>query len=488
MVKVLSIEITEQQNFRQYGALSFDDAVEVIEEVLGLNHTDIEAIQKFGPSPRRIDFSLTHEAFERDEVQRNLDESVRLSTGKIVIVGLPNQVITDVYVKYTPLEWSKERLVRIFAFYGDIKATDCMSIKESEISKRNYVGKANGIVKFRMKLRKPVPSTLNIDGSGIEVYYKNQSRTCWRCGGGHMRYLCQATQREFTNRFSIDDFPLIGEATRASESAQQQDQDNMDQDNMDQDASQATGGAAHPSGATGVVGEASSVVGEASSVVGVTSQVSDAIGGSAGLLQASNITVVAAEVPQATSGTSVVAEEPQATEGIVEQAAAVATEATLAEVATESEQVVDMEVAGAAEAPQANAATATVTRNLGTNVENDSEVTITASESEDTSQLTPGQATGTTEGIDKYNEEALMCEAAAALELQPTPIELLLSQDSLMDQDEENLTIFRSKKRTTGSSTEEENTEKDEKSTNGANVTPMSGSGKKKSKPSKFNE
>ena len=81
-----------------------------------------------------------------------------------------------------------------------------------------------------------------------------------------------------------------------------------------------------------------------------------------------------------------------------------------------------------------------------------------------------------------------MCEAAAALELQPTPIELLLSQDSLMDQDEENLTIFRSKKRTTGSSTKEENTEKDEKSTNGANITPMSGSGKKKSKPSKFNE
>ena len=103
MVKVLSIEITELQNFRQYGALTFDDAVEVIEEILGLNHVDIEAIQKFGPSPRRIDFSLTNESFARDTVQSNLDETTRLSTGKIVIVGLPNQVITDVYVKYTPL-------------------------------------------------------------------------------------------------------------------------------------------------------------------------------------------------------------------------------------------------------------------------------------------------------------------------------------------------------------------------------------------------
>ena len=463
MVKVLSIETADKVNFQQYGALNFDDAVEVIEEVLGLNHNDIEAIQKFGPSPRRIDFSLTNEAFERDGVQSALDETTRLSTGKVIIVGLPNQIITDVYIKYSPLEWTKERLERIFSYYGDIKVTDRMSIKESEIKKSNYVGKGNGIIKMKMKIRKPVPSTLNIDGSRIEVFYKNQSRTCWRCGGGHMKYRCETAPRNFINRFSLEDFPPIGGAARASLSAQQQADENMEEESVE------------------------------GSETAETPQPSDVTDLAAETPQPNNTSIVASDTLQANEEieepqTTVTAAALQNTVETEEQGKGTeATEATQAKVATVTQQEVKMETTeetGAAEASQANAENVQLEAHKEQN-EPESETTITASEGEDFNLPTPGQQV---KQVESCEEDSLMCEAAAEQELQPTPIDFLLSETSLMDQDEEDLTVFRSKKRTTGSSTEEEIIDIDKKSTNGESSTPLSSSGHKKAKQFKLDE
>ena len=173
MVKTLTIEIPSEQLFREHGYLTVDDAIEVNEDVLGLWDTDLGAIQRFGTSPRRIDILITNQAFNLDQVQNALDEPTKLSNGKIVVIGLPGHSVSEVYVKYAPLEWTAERFKRVFSYYGDIKVMDYMPIKESEIQntkdnrRTRYAGKSNGIMKMRMKVRKPIPSTMSIDHAWI---------------------------------------------------------------------------------------------------------------------------------------------------------------------------------------------------------------------------------------------------------------------------------------------------------------------------------
>ena len=97
-VKLLSIEILDQQMFRDHGALSYEDAIEVIEDKLDLTHRDIHGLQKFGAAPRRIDIAIASAVWYNDSVQDSIDETVRLCSGKIVVICVPNQPFTDVFV------------------------------------------------------------------------------------------------------------------------------------------------------------------------------------------------------------------------------------------------------------------------------------------------------------------------------------------------------------------------------------------------------
>ena len=81
-IKVLSIEFSNEQNFRDFGGLQYADGVEVIEDVLGINDDDVCAIQKFGPNPRKIDISICSRAFDSERVHKALDEPTQLSSGK----------------------------------------------------------------------------------------------------------------------------------------------------------------------------------------------------------------------------------------------------------------------------------------------------------------------------------------------------------------------------------------------------------------------
>ena len=221
-MKLISLEQTDDENFRSYGSLNLDDAVEVIEEILLLHHTDVFGLQKFGTDIRKINVSVSDDAFYRNEVQECLDERVSVLSGKIVTVCLPNTAVTEVYVKHAPMDWSVARFTRIFSFYGDIKKIDDGEIGANEILRRggeNYVGKTNGIRKIRMKIRKQIPSSLTVDDERIEIYHRNQVRTCFKCGGGHLRKDCPCRDpKDFKNRFTLDQFPLLPK-TKASTSA-----------------------------------------------------------------------------------------------------------------------------------------------------------------------------------------------------------------------------------------------------------------------------
>ena len=119
-IKVISIETSNQETFQTFGALRIDDAIEVIEEILLLTHHDIVTVQKHGVNPRRIDVGIKETSFYQKGVQHLLGESIRISRGHSVTVNEPNHLISDVFVKHAPIEWSEERFSHIFKFYGDV--------------------------------------------------------------------------------------------------------------------------------------------------------------------------------------------------------------------------------------------------------------------------------------------------------------------------------------------------------------------------------
>ena len=95
-----------------------------------------------------------------------------------------------------------------------------MSLREDETCRREYKYKENGIVKIRMRLKKSIPSSLSIDGERVEVYHRGQVRTCYNCGGGHIKANCDVKNPEdFTNRFSIEKFPELGSTRKITETA-----------------------------------------------------------------------------------------------------------------------------------------------------------------------------------------------------------------------------------------------------------------------------
>ena len=228
-IPIISLEI-ENDSLKSYGALTLDDAIEIVEskKLLNLTHNEVIGIQRFGVSPRRIDIALKTAAFALESVQRNIDEICKLQNGKKVIISLPNTEQTEVYVKNIPMYWSYERVERIFGYYGIIKKIEHQRIREPDVSNKSYVGKINGVLKVRMTLKKAIPSTLNIDNCRIEIYYKNQVRTCWRCGMGHRKTECNTLYRNFANRFSMDDFPVLKPMNVESQS--EHDELSMDQD------------------------------------------------------------------------------------------------------------------------------------------------------------------------------------------------------------------------------------------------------------------
>ena len=162
-----------------YGSLRIDDAIECIEETLLLKHSDVVALRKNGS--KRIDVGLKTGSFCYRSVQECLGISVRLSSGQVVSVDTPNNLnrLTDVYVKGAPLEWAVKRYSRIFGWYGEVKNTFFLNVKQEDTKKNDYMQKESGVVKIKMRVKKAIPSSLTVDGERVEVYYKDQERTCW---------------------------------------------------------------------------------------------------------------------------------------------------------------------------------------------------------------------------------------------------------------------------------------------------------------------
>ena len=107
---VLAVECVDYPSWNANDPLDYDDAIEAAEEILGLSHEDIGGVQPIGERPRVVNLLITREAYRRKQCQDGLNLKRRLSSGKIIVVSIPNQMFTDVYVKHAPMDWPTLRL------------------------------------------------------------------------------------------------------------------------------------------------------------------------------------------------------------------------------------------------------------------------------------------------------------------------------------------------------------------------------------------
>ena len=192
-----------------YVPLNYDDVSTVLETVMGLDPAkEIEGIQFFGPTPRRIDVATKGLlVWHLKDIAQYMNESYELENGKTVLITRPYEDYTVVRVKRMPMWWDDDTVKRIFSYYGEVKNM-FKEVIRGNVSD-SYHGIRNGNWTLKMKIEKHMPSTLNVSGERFEIFYKGQQQTCWRCGMAHRKFDCRTKYDEFINRYSIHQFPEL---------------------------------------------------------------------------------------------------------------------------------------------------------------------------------------------------------------------------------------------------------------------------------------
>ena len=212
---IYSVSLVEDKSAfsNSKSSLYVEDIYDVIEKVF-----KIDPVYELGVCQRGRGYAKywnvgvrNQEVWRKLKMARHFGEQYSLPSGTIVQIGKSFETFQDITVKHIPPHWSREHVERIFGFYGKIVSTKQEEMKFSVRScKSSYEKVWNGNWRIRMTVAKEIPSSLIISGFQIEVFYRNQVRTCYRCGqSGHEAYNCKTRYHHFENRFSLEEYPEL---------------------------------------------------------------------------------------------------------------------------------------------------------------------------------------------------------------------------------------------------------------------------------------
>ena len=219
--RILGVELIIPRG-QKVSPLNFSDIYEVAEKLIKLAPDELDAIQMQGPDPNRVDLTTASlDVWTRLDIYRLIEQKFILSSGKTVRLVKPCEAVSDIRVKRVPSWWREDEIKRIFSWYGTVRSIyqekfrnniDPNNVQNNQV-KSDYRELKNGVWRVKMVVTKPIPSTLVISNFKLEIFYRGQIQTCWRCGqavsGNHRRFDCEVNYRDFLNRFSIEEFPAL---------------------------------------------------------------------------------------------------------------------------------------------------------------------------------------------------------------------------------------------------------------------------------------
>ena len=127
---------------------------------------------------------------------------VNLSTNKIVVT-----------IRNAPFELPNHMLQDILSEYGQV-----FNVRSQVYQEGKLAGISNGNKTALMALKKPIPSSLVYGNLVLLIHYRDQVRTCHKCGlEGHLAAHCVTQENEAVNRISKVDFPELKKGNVESE-------------------------------------------------------------------------------------------------------------------------------------------------------------------------------------------------------------------------------------------------------------------------------
>ena len=208
--RIFNIELCTRDPRPNRDSLYLYEIKEVLERFMKLSPMDISGLAPVGYVPQVYEVRVKDlDTWQRKGIDNLFGIAFPLSTGKVVKTFKAFEEYTSIVVKGVPMSWYEERLQMIFSSYGDVKR-----IEENKWIKNTYIqgsetyeGIHNGSWRILLRLRKSIPSSLTIDKRRIEIHYRNQELSCFKCGNAHLRKDCTVTDREeFINRKSMKEF------------------------------------------------------------------------------------------------------------------------------------------------------------------------------------------------------------------------------------------------------------------------------------------
>ena len=209
---ILSVEIVSERGTSNK-SLYIQDIYDVVEKVMKIDPKELSVIQKCGPLAKSFNIGVkTEEIWNHRNLDSFIDERYVLPSGVVVQIQRAFQRYEEITVKNIPPHWGRNQIERIFSFYGTVMNMRYQAMKYSygNDCKPEYERVWDGNWRVRMKIKKPIPSTLTVSDWQIEIFHRNQRKTCWRCGSDeHSRRDCETRYRYFINRFDMEEFPEI---------------------------------------------------------------------------------------------------------------------------------------------------------------------------------------------------------------------------------------------------------------------------------------
>ena len=193
--------------------LSLHDMYEVVEVILKINPAEeLVLLQEGRPWAKSYHIGVKNsDIWNRLNLDSFMNEQYILSTGKTILFHRAYDRYTVVTVKNIPAFWERIKVERIFSQYGVVVGMKRDQLKFSDPTecKEEYKSVWNGDWKIRMKVDNGIPSNMFLDGASIEIYYRGQRRTCFKCGRFHNFRDCDTKEEEYENRFTWCDFPEL---------------------------------------------------------------------------------------------------------------------------------------------------------------------------------------------------------------------------------------------------------------------------------------
>ena len=213
--RIFGVELVTQRG-REFSPLKYEELYEVVEGWMQLHPEELDDVQIQSPDPKRVDITVgTGDVWDRRGIYRFIEKKYQLNSGRIIRIVKPCEKVKEIRIKRVPSWWSKEHVERIFSFYGNIRESykeRFQSNHDNQI-KESWKGLKNGVWKVKMVVQKPIPSNLVISGYKIEIFYRGQIPTCWKCGRvcgvNHRRAECTFGYDQSINKFSFEDFPAL---------------------------------------------------------------------------------------------------------------------------------------------------------------------------------------------------------------------------------------------------------------------------------------